>query len=328
MLAVSCAKRTDASYSDVELKSMHAWMGQNVPSFDSLDRGLYIVRVSSDYPDSSIVAPNDWVGIDYTATDMLKGNVFVTRNPDVARVEGTFNIRTHYVPEFVPYTSPNYTMLEALARAIGTMRVGDSVIVYAHSNYTFGSSQSTYDYGFQGAPDHIFPGNVPSIFYLKLKERSADPAAREANMVDKYAADSLGVTVPIDTIAPRQYQYLQKIVEAPDSTQIAEGSTVYVAYTTKFLDGFIADTSVDSVARRAWNTASNLPLGITDLSSTSTSYIKALYNALINMKYGETAVTVFTSDYAYGYAGQTGYPTIQPYEPLVMIIRTMRTAPE
>ena len=54
-----------------------------------------------------------WVMINYTGRTMASGDVVVTRDPEIAKYQGTFNYYTHYTPDYVPFTpyTVSYTHL-------------------------------------------------------------------------------------------------------------------------------------------------------------------------------------------------------------------------
>ncbi|MDR0511206.1 MAG: hypothetical protein LBH06_08965 [Rikenellaceae bacterium] len=351
LLAVSCAKRETESYDAAELTSLKAWMKRYIPErhpgrqCDTLDReGIYIVRVTSGT--GAEVKANDWLFYDLTIGD-LWGNIYYTRDSLTAVVEGTSTLKTHYIPYYNIFTDPNYSVNEnALYRTLKQMREGDSAVVYSTSRFTYGSNSTTglFVGGYQGQSS--YPGGIPTVIRVKLHRivEDQDPVKYEEGLTRDYAKNELGrgyVITPgvdttdratwVDTVTLHQYF---KIWDAPDIAasyradreQVVEDSTLKVYYITRFLDGFIIDTNIDSVAWRVWrdNTARS---ALTYSKTSNSSYVAGM-KAVYKMKYSEWCTTVFTSAFGYSYSGVAaadansttgaGVATeIRPYTPLI-----------
>ena len=90
------------------------------------------------------------------------------------------------------------------------------------------------------------------------------------------------------------------------------------------MDGFGFDTNIEDTARK-YNiySSSNRYDSITvNTGGTDTTYVKGFYHAIVGMKFGETAQTVFTSAYGYGSTLQSpeNETWINPYTPLMFTI--------
>lgn len=78
-----------------------------------IEGGVYIEKLYESTQAGALTPSGDgeddfeWVMINYTGREMTTGNVFVTRDPDIAKHQGTFTNYTHYTAEYVPYTPYN-----------------------------------------------------------------------------------------------------------------------------------------------------------------------------------------------------------------------------
>lgn len=114
-----------------------------------------------------------------------------------------------------------------------------------------------------------------------------------------------------------------------DTLTVSDDTTVCVYYVGRFLDGFIFDTNIADTARKYNIYDSSIGTKYDSLkistNGTDTSYIAGFYKAIVGMKFGETAETVFTSLYGYGNRSQTpdDGTWINPYTPLRYTIEVL-----
>ena len=121
-MATSCAEREVEDYDILENNSLRAWMDKNYdgpydsweqdPNWKSTDSGLYIYSMR--HSDGEAVADTTWVRISYTGKT-LDGNIFYTRNAGVAKRQGTFSRRTHYVDDFVYLYEENASLPKGMS---------------------------------------------------------------------------------------------------------------------------------------------------------------------------------------------------------------------
>ncbi len=100
----SCVESTALSVQEVETLALQSWIEINRP--DLLDNyqvngGYYVEMLDEGVADSAAVRYDDsWVWFDVTCRD-LSGNVAMTRNADLARMQNVYTDHTHYVPYFL-----------------------------------------------------------------------------------------------------------------------------------------------------------------------------------------------------------------------------------
>ena len=310
LAAVSCAKKNDEDYNVVEQASLDAWMKINAPDAQKLDNGMYIETVTPAPEGAAAPAIGNWVRINYTGKS-LEGNVFVTRYKKVAEQQGTSTLHTYYEPQYLLYQNYNTSFTQGQLTALQQMRQGQVVTIYMPSSLAYGAYGSSYSGGYEG--QYALSANVPAIMTMELNEVVTDPTARETGMVMDYAVNEWAIERP-----EKDSTFFFKIIEGneDEKTKITVDSTVSIYYIGSFLDGFIFDTNIDSVAQRVFNDYDEN--SATSYTPKDGGMIQAFYEAVPRMHYGDRAKMVFTSEGGYGSTGNSsGETVIQPYTPLV-----------
>ncbi|MDR2886183.1 MAG: FKBP-type peptidyl-prolyl cis-trans isomerase [Rikenellaceae bacterium] len=345
LLMASCAKNESENASVVERDILAKWIATHVsdPTLAEHADGLYtIVKQSTSSLDALTPADGDWVEVIFTGYAMptppmavypQDGKVFVTRDAGIAAQQlGSSNLyRTHYAAKKMSMTEGYNGMTTAMFRTLQMMKKGETWRFFAPSGITYGSSVSSYSYGYQG--QSALGGGVPSYMDIELVNVIKDLTQYEQDSVWNYAKRNLGKTVETDYVKDRPYLYLTQeylgVDQADTKTDtIGVDSTLNIYYVGRFLDGFVFDTNIDTVAQRVWGstTGGRTPY---EYKPSSGGLIQAFYDAIMtvpeggtNMRYNSWGHMVFKSDYGYGSTGQTpnttNYATeIDPYTPLV-----------
>lgn len=318
-MAVGCAKPGSGDYAELEDQSLRAWMDKNYPGWENnpdvmrTDDGVYILwmeRSTLPAPADTIVKEGNWVRIDYTGK-RLNGDIFYTRNAEVAKVQGTFSRRTHYVDDFVYLYSDNSLLPTGTFQALTNMKVGDMTRVIMPSGMYKGSSgysETNVGYNGQWGVD----GNVPVIIdSLTIREVSEDPITLENRQVNNYAAERWNLT-EADTVSKGLYvQLMTPFPFKRDSVIKAEStdSLLTCYYKGYFLDGFVFDSNIDSVQMRAWGEVVNE--GPMEWNMKETQMIEGFKEACVRACYGDRLRVVFTSAYGYGISGSAARAVIQ-----------------
>lgn len=310
-LATSCATPSSIEYSTLEDESLRAWMDKNHPGWETnpdvkrTDDGVYIIwqkRSTLPAPADTIVKEGNWVRIDYTGKT-LDGNIFYTRDAGVAKIQGTFSRRAHYVDDFVYLYSENGALPSGTFQALTNMKVGDMTQVIMPSGMYRGSAgYSSTNVGYNG--QWGAPGDKPVVIdSLTIVEVSEDPITLENKQVNKFAAERWNLT-EADTIS--KGLYLQLMTPAPfkrdsvvSTTKTDSVLTCY--YKGYFLDGFVFDSNIDSVQMRAWGEVVND--GPMEWDMKKTNMIQGFKEACVRACYGDRIRVVFTSAYGYGISG-------------------------
>jgi FKBP-type peptidyl-prolyl cis-trans isomerase len=217
-------------------------------------------------------------------------------------------------------------------QALGMMHEGDSVRLYIPPAMGYYNGFNNNDDAYGYSPYGTSVSNTQGILFdLRLDEVVSDPLMRERGLVERYAADSLGIASVADSIALGTY--LKKIVENPSGEPITADSLVTVLYTGRYLDGHIFDTNDPASAVEAFGVydpnavkedGSSRWAGM-EFNPNGTSTVTGFAYATKKMRNGEKARVVMVSGQAYGAEGSTDEDTgrviIPPYTPLVFDIQ-------
>ncbi len=330
LLAFACAKEETIPGTQIEQEALDAWIQKHTTGFTRHDNGLY-TKVLQAAPDGAAQPQaGGWVEINFTGYSLPDlpvnptGRMFVTRDSALAAAYGTATLKTHYAPKKI-YLSTQQTattLTEAMLQTILMMRQGETREFYAPSTLTYpgiGTSAYTYgDWGYQGQSD--LSAGVPSRMEIELVRVLGDSEAMledQNRQVEAFAIDRLGLSAA-DSL--KANLYLKYTPLDPLADTIAPDSTCHIYYVGSFLDGFVFDTNIDSIAMRLWGDASHHD----SLSYTPSSggLIQAFYEAVDTMRYNSWGEMVFSSDWGYGYGSTptvgdgVGGTEFDPYTPL------------
>lgn len=100
----SCVESTALKLEEVETLALQSWIEINRPDLlenYQVNGGYYVELLDEGVADSAAVRYDDsWVWFDVTCRD-LAGNVAMTRNSDLARMQNVYTDHTHYVPYYL-----------------------------------------------------------------------------------------------------------------------------------------------------------------------------------------------------------------------------------
>lgn len=206
--AWGCAEDGTESYDEYERLSLDAWMEQHRPELrknfqqDESGFGYYVeVLEAGDAQAAPVSDTVCWVHFDLTGRD-LAGNVILTRNATVARMEGTYTKYTHYVPFYRHCGLSNTTMIEGTylamrntlvldeeyAAGLGIdphfdLRPGSRVRLYMPSLLVGGSGLEG-DGGYEGHTS--LSSRRPLIATLDIRSTVKNPLEHEGSQVDAF----------------------------------------------------------------------------------------------------------------------------------------------
>lgn len=349
----SCADNKELDLTEFTNGAFDRWMEKYHPNVDRLESGMYIEWIERN-PNGKSLNEGYFMSLNYTGRDQ-NGDFYLTRNKDVAQQVGFHKDWTHYVPEYTGYTpssaystsyynnygygsgygsgyggsyssSTYYSSSYPIGawQALRMMNEGDSVRLYIPPTLAYDSSGfSNSDKNNGYSPYMQLSASLGLIFEMRLSEVVKDPFLREREMVEQYAVDSLGVTSLADSIAMGTYF---KLLESnPEGEQVTETTMIDAWYTGRFLDGFIFDTNIDSIATKngtyispSNNNNIDKYVALEFNPSDDAIYVKGFIQAFRHMRNGERARVVMVSGMGYGLEGSTsGLTVIPPYTPLV-----------
>lgn len=221
LVSVSCIKEPEEAYSDVENRSLRAWMLKNKPELvenfqtdgeyyvEVLDPGvadsLSINEILKDEKQGSC-----WLFYNMTGRD-LHGQVCITRSEPIAQMQGTFTKYTHYVPYLRYIGDVNISLMEGTYLAMKSVltlgekyaadhglstefevRYGTSLRLYLPSSIVNGAGGVSGTGGYEG--EYELDGNRPMIMDFTIVNRVNNPLAYEGDLVDAFGEGNGGVT--------------------------------------------------------------------------------------------------------------------------------------
>lgn len=213
----SCVKENEPTGAEMESRALRAWMKKNHPALleNHQTKGDYYVDVlawgeetdmgdKNDFGDKPTMEQDSvWMFYNLTGYD-LDGNVCLNRNEAVARMQGTFELTTHYIPYLNFGGQVNAVgLLEStylLARNeitlgdkyvadhsdickgnVFKLRRGSKIRLYAPSSITYASSGVDMSGGFGG--QYALDGNVPMILDVEVLRTVKNPSDLEVDMI-------------------------------------------------------------------------------------------------------------------------------------------------
>ena len=216
-----CVKDKTESFNSIENRSLKAWILKNRPDIveNFQEDGNYYVEVlEAGVADSmaihEVVADEKldgcWLFFNMTGRS-LYGDVCITRNELIARMQGSFSKSTHYVPYLRFMGEKNLSLLEgsylamkniltlgkdyAAAKGLDTefaVRYGTKLRLYLPSAVVGGKAGVTETGGYEG--QYELDGNKPMIMDIELVNRVNNPLAYEGEMVEGFGESNGGVT--------------------------------------------------------------------------------------------------------------------------------------
>ena len=326
-LVVSCAKKEREDISGREQAVFDAWMEKYHPEAEKLPSGMYIDWLVRN-PSGRKAENGNWLMTNFTRS-FMDGTVFASNDPDIAEQLDYFTYKTHFYPKYFGYypeyyTAKDYALLQNLAvgevELLSMMREGERAKIYMPKNLGY-----PYSYGYEIG---FSTGMVVDAFTslqmdIELAKVVSDPVEYEKEQVEEYAENNLGISNPENNYTVPGL-YMKVTQPYGEGNTITEDTRVSVYYVGRFLDGFVFDTNIDTVAVNnniygvsGYSAIEFLPNDESDLVAGFTETVR-------HMKKGEWARTVFVSALGYGAEGQLAQSlsetSIPPYTPLVFDI--------
>lgn len=306
--------------------SMDEWMKKNRPDIKKDSVGYY-VNIYPNYTDTTRPVDTTFLELKLTGR-LLNGAFFMNYYKARARELGTFSYETNYVPfkfqfrQFRSYAGLNVGIMRTLQK----MRAGDSAEIFLSPANSYGPNYDQVIYlGFGGST--TINAEKQEIVYItvKLDKLYADAEKRAEEETKKYAYDVLGLT-DRDTIKPGIYFKKTKTIEAGQTIE-KKDTAVEVNYSGYFTNGFLFDTSLDSVAKAhhiydPYVTYAPLSFEHKIGADEFGGMIKAFKYCVSKMKPGEKAVFITSPKWAYGADGKYSVEStlIMTYTPLIFHI--------
>lgn len=255
----SCVESVTLSYDEMEAIALEEWIKINRPELlnNYQPNGGYYVEILDEGVADSVPVRyhNAWLWFDVTCRD-LAGNVVLTRNSELARMQDSYTDYTHYVPYFLfcgeenSSKLPEGTYLSMRNKLnIGgkeySARYGTKMRLYLPSSVAAGDEGLSGDGGYEG--QYTLDANRPMIVDIKVWGHVTNPVEYEDNWVRSFAEANGGLApIPENKDEAEEQQrlrrsYMRPIVTRGDETS-EEDSSEPVVYDNKWY------MPVDSIA--------------------------------------------------------------------------------
>lgn len=285
LLTYSCAVEREESAEDIERRVLNAYI--KVVHKDTISpttSGLYIITKEKG---AGLPVENlNGVFVTYSTLD-LKGNYLSTTDEEIAKKTGGYSTANYYGP-YLLETGYN-SAIKGLEEALLTLREGSSVRLIIPSWLS--------DYNYSGS-NKIHASTT--IYDLKIHSVVKDMKVFQTDTLESYSNKYYGGLDSTDL------NYYFKITKATGGDSVKINESIKYNYVGKLLDGFVFDTNIEDTARKykIYDASRTYgPMDLTTHEETETGdgkVIRGVAKTILNMKYGEKAITFFSSDYGYG----------------------------
>jgi FKBP-type peptidyl-prolyl cis-trans isomerase len=312
---IACEKEIDEHESD-ELLRLDAYVSIHYPEAIKTSTGLYYIIYEEGDTESSLQPGNeDFVIFNYSGMD-LEEYVFETTNDSIAQLHDIYSSSTRYIPSFRQLKSSKNPLIAGLSEGLSLLKEGSKAKFLMPSSLAYGTT--------------IYKGLNPYtsvIFDVELIKVVTDPEAYEQELIDNYLIefypdaiidsiliDSVYFLTIIEQLAEDDDHSINGLYTQPTDQEIFDDDIVSVNYQGRFLDDFLFDTNIQSVAEENNiydDSRTYEPIKVTVGDS---QYIEGFSVALRNLTTYTYAKIIIPSFFAYG---ETGTSSIPPYSPLI-----------
>lgn len=312
VLAISLFFACDKEFSDLEgdeMAKLNAWIQvNNIPAETLTPSGLYYI--SQKEGDGMSPDSGDFVIYSYKEK-RLDGVIVDTDSAYLAKLYDLFDINYHYTPIFTKLDNSNIVaegysryMLQGLYEGLSYMKEGGKATLIMPSSLAYGRSGRIVN-------QNIRINSFESLIYeVELHKVVKDPRDYEKNILQTYIADNYPGLQPIND----SIYYVQLTPPTADTVTVGKDSVVYVYYKGMFLDGFVFDTNIDSIATKLGRTFSSKDSMMVTIGK---DVVPGFSQALIQMKKGEWGRAILPSYCGYDSIGNSSIP---PFTPLIFDI--------
>lgn len=310
-LAVGLFFACDREFSDLEgdeMAKLNAWVQvKNIPAEALMPSGMYYLSIK----DGDGLSPDSGDFVIYSYKEKkLDGIIVDSDSSYIAKLYEFFNINYHYVPVFTMFDNSNRVvegysryMLAGLYEGLGYMKEGGKATLIVPSSLAYGRSGKAINQSTSIKP-------YESIIYeVELHKVVKNPRDYEKGLIQEYIDNNYSGLEPIND----SIYYVQLAPPTVDTVTAEKGSVLYVYYKGMFLDGFVFDTNIDSVASKLGRTFSKDSMKVT----IGQGVVAGFSQALLQMKKGEWGRAIIPSFCGYDSIGSGSIP---PFTPLIFDI--------
>lgn len=307
MALFSCVKEVDESEKD-ELIRLQAYMSLYGNGFTLQPSGLY--TLINEQGAGAIPANGNYILYKYEGKN-LDGKVFETSNPNVAMLHDLYSVKNRYVSRFVEYKTATSTSMSGLTEGISYLKEGGKATFIMPSSLAYGSVSYS-----------SLPAYSSIIYSVELEKVVTDPAAYELENIHTFLQDSFPSLI-ISEIFQDSVYFLEKI--EGNGELFVKNDEVEVNYIGYFMDGWVFDTNIDSVARVHNLYVSTKTYEPLEFTVDGNQVIEGFSRTLKHLRREGFAKVIIPSYIAYK---TTGSGSIRPYEPLIFEITVVTKVEE
>ncbi|OJV19582.1 MAG: hypothetical protein BGO30_06855 [Bacteroidetes bacterium 41-46] len=296
----SCAVERDESAEDMEKRVIESYI--KVVHKDTLTpSGTGLYTITSVRGTGEEVKDSSYVYVTFSSRD-LKGNYISTTDEVIAKRVGTYSVGSYYGPYLLQKDA--YLLIRGVEEGLKGKRVGGEysfIIPSWLSGYTDDNTNKSH--------------SVPTIYDFKILRVVKDIKKFQRDTLEAYSNKYYG------GIDSTKLDYYFKVTKATEGDTIKVSDMIEYYYVGKLLNGHVFDTNIEDTARKygIYNSANSYEAAThtvsdpdgSNVDNPNNNVIKGVGITFLKMKYGETAVTFFSSEYGYG-AQEQKFGVYQP----------------
>lgn len=308
LLLTACAVEAEEGTYASQDRVMQAWMRHNHPGISTYgSTGMYVLDMETGA--GPAVGDSSYVWVHYVKRT-LDGDIVSTNIQTLAEQLGDYSANSYYGSriwrvdqDFLP--DDLETLLKTM-RGGGKAKVALPASASAHANSMYSAFSGTAE-------------SINQVIDLTIDTVVTDIHDYQEQVMREYFRRNYQVA---DTAAEHLYfKLLSKGGSGSDTDTIPEGNNVSVRYIGRLLNGQVFDTNIEDTAKfyRIWkSTGSYNALTVSyykdneEQFNNNNSVVKGFGKAIQMMGFGDTAVTLFSSQLGYGEAGKSPVPEYAP----------------
>ncbi len=311
LLCVSCAKDKNETNEETAKRILNSWLLTNgYGDIQPTDAGIY--NLSEEEGTGDVLPDSVYAFVNYVTTSM-DGSYKTYNTEDVAIQLGTWSRTGRYTPRvwYMPYQGIGVRDMmigqEAGDTRVGGMRAGGkrrSVIVPWVVDPSTGKTVSYSDY-------------TSIIYNVEVVDYTSDITTYQVEKIEDFMDRNAW------TYRDSLYYglYVEQTRTDPEKDTLPDGTTIYLWYIGKYLDGQVFDTNIKDTARyygiyNENNSYTSSSITFYRDSSTimeNSSFVKGFTLAINQMRYyGDRCHTAFISDWGYGTTDSGNIPAYTP----------------
>ncbi len=299
----------------IKRKSFEAWIEAHAPQAMPLgDTGMYyeVLEEADNSSSGKVDVRGKWIDVNYRMCT-LDGDIFYNRDEATARLIGTYDAYTHYVPErfYIASSWDSSSLPKGLYTTFTEIIPGATWRVYMPADMAFASSgfdmTGGYGYGGQIALDEDKAVMLDQVRITDIIENPQQLGDDQIRTLATTARPEGWGMYPNDTLRPGMYMDVLYRRNAQDTVPVGSQAEIY--YKVSFLDGQMIDSNIDSVLVNRFGSVRTSDvtsaISVTRMATGTTATnayqmpAKVFYSILPDVCYGDSLRVAVPAKYAY-----------------------------